>query len=117
MGVYANLDTQKGPGVPGSEKVMHTYFKEAGYRTAAIGKWHIGTKEKGQHPLDRGIDTYYGFNSAQTDYFKSPILFNGKEKVNEHDYLTFQFTDEAIKFIEKEKNKPFFYVFSLQCCT
>jgi uncharacterized sulfatase len=110
FGIYANFDTQRGPGVPGSEKVMGTYFKEAGYRTAAIGKWHIGVKEKGQHPIDRGFDKYYGFNSAQTDYFNSPILYDGKTKVKKHDYLTFQFTDEAVKFIEEDKKgeKPFF---------
>ena len=112
FGVYANCDSQKGPGVPGSEKVMGTYFKEAGYATAAIGKWHVGVKLKGQHPIDRGFDKYYGFNSAQTDYFNSPILFNGKKKVKKHKYLTFQFTDEAIDFIKSneasEENKPFF---------
>ncbi|RKR13271.1 putative sulfatase [Maribacter vaceletii] len=110
FGIYANFDTQRGPGVPASEKVMGTYFKEAGYRTAAIGKWHIGVKQPGQHPIDRGFDKYYGFNSAQTDYFNSPILFDGKTKVKKHKYLTFQFTDEAIDFIEKgkEEKEPFF---------
>lgn len=110
FGIYANCDTQKGPGVPASEKIMGTYFHEAGYRTAAIGKWHVGVKNEGQHPIDRGFDKYYGFNSAQTDYFNSPILFDGKTKVTKHKYLTFQFTDEAVNFIEEGKNnkKPFF---------
>ncbi|AWG23301.1 hypothetical protein FFWV33_18090 [Flavobacterium faecale] len=108
FGSYANFDSQRGPGVPASEKVMGTYFKEAGYTTAAIGKWHIGDKLPGQHPIDRGFDKYYGFNSAQTDYFNSPILFEGKTKVLKHDYLTFQFTNEAIDFIGAAKDKPFF---------
>ncbi|QVY66085.1 sulfatase [Polaribacter sp. Q13] len=108
FGSYANFDSQRGPGVPASEKVMGTYFKKAGYTTAAIGKWHIGVKLPGQHPIDRGFDKYYGFNSAQTDYFNSPILFDGKKKVKKHDYLTFQFTNEAINFIEDTKDKPFF---------
>ncbi|SDW34186.1 uncharacterized sulfatase [Lutibacter oricola] len=112
FGIYANFDTQRGPGVPASEKAMGTYFKEAGYTTAAIGKWHVGVKLPGQHPIDRGFDKYYGFNSAQTDYFNSPILFDGKKKVKKHDYLTFQFTDEAIDFIDENnkssEKKPFF---------
>ena len=91
---------------------MGTYFKEAGYATAALGKWHVLVKKEGQHPIDRGFDTYYGFNSAQTDYFDSPILFDGKKKVKKHKYLTFQFTEEAIGFIKKNeatvKKKPFF---------
>ncbi|AWG23302.1 hypothetical protein FFWV33_18095 [Flavobacterium faecale] len=108
FGVYANTDTQKGSAVPASEKVMGYYFKKAGYTTAAIGKWHVGVKLPGQHPLDRGFDKYYGFNSAQTDYFNSPILYDGNEKVKKHDYLTFQFTNEAISFIDSAKKKPFF---------
>ena len=112
FGIYANIDTQRGPGVPASEIAMGKYFKDAGYTTAAIGKWHIGVNLPGQHPLDRGFDKYYGFNSAQTDYFNSPILFDGKTKVKKHTYLTFQFTDEAIDFIgnakKTAKEKPFF---------
>lgn len=108
FGSYANFDSQRGPGVPASEVMMARYFKDAGYTTAAIGKWHLGVKEPGQHPLDRGFDKYYGFNSAQTDYLNSPILYDGKEKVTKHKYLTFQFTDEAVSFIEGAKEKPFF---------
>ena len=108
FGCYANYDNQKGPGVPGSETMMARYFKDAGYATAAIGKWHVGVNEPGQHPFERGFDKYYGFNSAQTDYFNSPILFDGKTKVTKHKYTTFQFTDEAIDFINGAKEKPFF---------
>ncbi|MEO6786102.1 MAG: sulfatase-like hydrolase/transferase, partial [Chthoniobacteraceae bacterium] len=108
FGYYANVDGQKGPGAPASETMLGRYFKDAGYTTAAIGKWHVGVKLPGQHPLDRGFDKYYGFNSAQTDYFHSPILFDGRTKVTEHKYLTFQFTDEAIRFIEGAKSQPFF---------
>ena len=71
FGSYANFDSQRGPGVPASEVMMARYFKDAGYTTAAIGKWHLGVKEPGQHPLDRGFDKYYGFNSAQTDVITS----------------------------------------------
>ncbi len=108
FGVYANNDNQRGPGVPGSETMMARYFKDAGYTTAAIGKWHVGVKDPGQHPLDRGFDKYYGFNSAQTDYFNSPIMYDGRTKVTKHKYTTFQFTDEAIDFISGAKEKPFF---------
>ncbi len=109
FGIYANCDNQvKGGGVPGDQTMMPRYFKDAGYATAMIGKWHLGVQLPGQHPLDKSYDEYFGFNSAQTDYFKSPILFDGRKKVEQHDYLTREFTNRAISFIERSGNKPFF---------
>ena len=109
FGIYANCDTQtQGGGVPGNGTMMPRYFKDAGYATAMIGKWHLGDKLPGQHPLEKGFDEYFGFNSAQTDYFKSPILFDGRTKVTEQDYLTRAFTDRAIRFIGKSDDTPFY---------
>ena len=109
FGIYANCDTQtQGGGVPGNATMMPRYFKNAGYATTMIGKWHLGDKLPGQHPLEKGFDEYFGFNSAQTDYLKSPILFDGRTKVTEHDYLTRAFTDRAIRFIGKSGDTPFF---------
>ena len=109
FGIYANCDNQtKGGGAPGDQTMMPRYFKNAGYATAMIGKWHLGSKLPGQHPLDKGFDEYFGFDSAQTDYFKSPILFDGRTNVEQHDYLTRAFTDRAIRFMEKGGDQPFF---------
>ncbi len=109
FGIYANKDNQMGGGgVPGNETMMPRYFKDAGYATAMIGKWHLGTRKPGQHPLEKGFDEYYGFDSAQTDYFNSPILFHNREKVAEHGYLTREFTDRAIGFIKQSGDKPVF---------
>ncbi|MFD2256141.1 sulfatase [Luteolibacter algae] len=109
FGIYANCDTQsKDSGAPPDQTMMPRYFKDAGYATAMIGKWHLGVAKAGQHPLDKGFDEYFGFNSAQTDFFKSPILFDGRTKIGEHDYLTHAFTDHAISFIEKTGEQPFF---------
>jgi arylsulfatase A-like enzyme len=109
FGIYANCDLQsEGSGVPSEQQMMPKYFKDAGYRTAMIGKWHLGVKNPGQHPLERGFDEYFGFDSSQTDYFKSPILFEGRIRAKKHDYLTRTFTDRAIQFIEKGGDKPIF---------
>lgn len=109
FGIYANCDNQtKGGGVPADQTMMPRYFKDAGYTTSAIGKWHMRSKKPGQHPLDRGFDEYFGFDSAQTDYFASTIMFDGRTKVAQHDYLTRAFTNRAIQSIEKSGNKPFF---------
>lgn len=109
FGIYANCDNQtKGGGVPGDQVMMPRYFRDAGYHTAMIGKWHLGDKLPGQHPLEKGFDEYFGFNSSGTDYFQSPILFDGRKKVEQHDYLTRAFTDRATQVIEQSRQKPFF---------
>jgi uncharacterized sulfatase len=107
FGIYANCDNQTvGSGVPGDQRMMPAYFKPAGYATAMIGKWHLGDKLPGQHPLEKGFDEYFGFNSSQTDYFSSPILFKGRTKVDQHSYLTREFTDRAISFLQRSGNTP-----------
>ena len=109
FGVYANTDNQVADGgVPGDQTMMPRYFKDAGYTTAMIGKWHLGEKKSGQHPLDKGYDEYFGFNSAQTDYFESPILFHNRKKVASHDYLTRAFSSEAVRVIRESNQNPFF---------
>ncbi len=109
FGIYANTDNQiRGGGVPGDQTMMPRYFQDAGYTTAMIGKWHLGDKKPGQHPLEKGYDEYFGFNSAQTDYFKSPILYHNREKVGAHDYLTREFSSQAVRVISENKDKPFF---------
>jgi arylsulfatase A-like enzyme len=109
FGIYANTDNQvAGGGVPGDQTMMPRYFKDAGYVTAMIGKWHLGDKKPGQHPLEKGYDEYFGFNSAQTDYFKSPILFHNRKKVASHDYLSRELSSQAARVIAESKDKPFF---------
>lgn len=46
-------------GVPKTEVLIAQPLKDAGYRTMAVGKWHLGGIEK-FHPLDYGFDGYYG---------------------------------------------------------
>ena len=107
FGYYANIDAQRGAGLPAAEVTLPRFFKSAGYATAAIGKWHLGTEQPGQHPLERGFDEYFGFDSSQTDYFKSPILFRGREKIRNHHYLTAEFSREAAAFIARNRERPF----------
>src|SRR5210317_1234491 len=84
-----------------------------GYTTASIGKWHIG-QAPGTRPLDRGFDYYYGDMAKLKDYFMRvvqdpPCWVDGSKTPGENGrYITDAYTDEAITFIEKNKNKPFF---------
>ncbi|OVE74001.1 hypothetical protein BVX94_02005, partial [bacterium B17] len=99
-------------------------LKELGYATALIGKWHLGMG-KGQHPLSQGFDYWYGtrgsndwdgpppnypsFRNAPEKAWKTPVFRNRKnEGVCPQSQFTKRYTEEAIKQIKTQKDKPFF---------
>lgn len=89
------------------EKTIGDFFKAAGYATGAFGKWHNGSQYP-YHPNARGFDEYYGFTSGHWgDYFDSPLEHNGKV-VRGKGYVTDDFTDRAMAFMEKNRDRPFF---------
>ncbi|MDA9119600.1 sulfatase [Opitutales bacterium] len=82
-------------------------FKKVGYRTAQLGKWHLG-----EDPTNQGIDINVGGNTrgAPPTYFspyQNPNLKDGPKG----EYLTDRLTDEAITILEKFKDDPFFIYF------
>jgi arylsulfatase A-like enzyme len=89
------------------EKTIAQSFQAAGYATGAFGKWHNGLQSP-YHPNDRGFDEYYGFCSGHWgDYFSPPLEHNGRF-VRGNGYTTDDFTDHAIAFIERNRERPFF---------
>jgi arylsulfatase A-like enzyme len=89
------------------ERTIAEVFKAAGYQTAAFGKWHNGTQYP-YHPNARGFDEYYGFCSGHWgDYFSPPLEHNGK-LVKGKGFLIDDFTDRAMRFVEQNKERPFF---------
>jgi arylsulfatase A-like enzyme len=89
------------------ETTIAEIFKEAGYKTAAYGKWHNGMQYP-YHPNARGFDEYYGFCSGHWgNYFSPPLEHNGKI-VKGEGFVIDDFTDHAIRFIEENENNPFF---------
>ncbi len=99
-------------GLPLSEKTMADYLKAEGYVTGMIGKSHLGHRPE-FHPLKRGFDEFFGFLHGAHSYVDpglntvDPIL-RGTEKVDEKEYLTDALAREAVSFIERHKEKPFF---------
>lgn len=101
-------------GLPTDQKMLSNYMKEAGYVTAAVGKWHLGQREECR-PLQRGFDEYFGFLGGAHSYV--PVqsgkgakngIFRNNEEVDAPPYLTYAFNKEAISFIERHKQQPFF---------
>ncbi|WP_065188109.1 sulfatase family protein [Shewanella woodyi] len=113
FGIYNNADV-KAAGLPVEENVLANNFRKAGYRTGAVGKWHLTKGEKkasytlAQHPLDRGFDFFFGFDRSGTPYYDSKILELNRKPVKAEGYLTDQLTNHAIDFINQDKSKPFF---------
>ena len=86
---------------------MGEIFKEAGYETALIGKWHLGDSPELQ-PMNQGFDTTYYIKKSNNQTKK---LWRG-DKLEADPFnnsrLTEQFTREAVSFIKANREKPFF---------
>jgi len=99
--------------VDSTEIIIPRAISSQGYISGAFGKWHIG-REPGTTPLSRGFDYYYGDMVKNKDYFMKvvpdpPCWINGTKSPREYGrYITDAYTDEAITFIENNKNRPFF---------
>src|SRR5688572_7888656 len=89
-------------GLPVSEKTLADRLKGAGYKTALIGKWHLGNLPE-FHPQARGFEEFFGFLGGAHDYFNDNGILRGKEQIEEPEYLTDAFAREAETFIEKNK--------------
>ncbi|MEM9352113.1 MAG: sulfatase-like hydrolase/transferase [Planctomycetota bacterium] len=90
-------------GLPRQEHTLADHLKAVGYRTALVGKWHLGTGD-GFHPNRRGFDYFCGMLGGGHNYFPKPSR-NRLERNGEplqsfsSPYLTDFFTDEAVDWI------------------
>ncbi len=83
-------------------------FKENGYKTALIGKWHLG-KDAQYHPMKRGFEEFKGFMGFDVEtYFDFKLDINGKYKSYKGEYLTDVISDHAVDYIKQNKEQPFF---------
>lgn len=100
-------------GLPPSEITVPEALRLADYTSMAIGKWHLGdfTVWPEYHPFNHGFDEFVGFNGSNDDF---PVAFwRGKEEIVEdigadQEKYTGLFTDEAVAFIERQRDAPFF---------
>ncbi len=88
------------------ETAIADVFKQAGYATAAYGKWHNGMQYP-YHPNGRGFDDFYGFCSGHWGNYFNPMLEHNEELVTGEGFLINDLTNHGIKFIDKNKHVPF----------
>jgi arylsulfatase A-like enzyme len=122
-----------GYGLKTSEIMIPALMKKGGYKTCAIGKWHVGSGKEFQ-PNARGFDHWFGYRGSCGFYqFKSQNLATKKgqdlspvsadekpildivrngESLRLEGYLTDYFTNEASKWIKDNKEGPFFMYFA-----
>lgn len=102
-------------GLPLSETLLPQVLKDSGYRTIAIGKWHLGYAPK-FHPMERGFTDFYGFLQGARSYWplESPSRLNrlllDREPLAKESflYLTDHLAEQAAESIARHKDQPFF---------
>ena len=117
-------------GLPNEEITIAEMLQDNGYYTAHIGKWHLGGFNDGMRPNDQGFDDSLMLNSSlylpknHPDIVNAKIdssvedmvwassqyaaSFNGSEPFRPGGYITDYYTDEAVKVIDNNKDRPFF---------
>lgn len=106
-------------GIHQDEVLLSELCKQRGYATALYGKWHLGHQAQ-FNPLRHGFDEYFGLpypNDCSNKYHPVvrtfpplPLMEGEKVIAEEPDQAQFtrQFTERAVRFIEKNKDRPFF---------
>ena len=114
-------------GLPSDEITIGEHLQRSGYKTACIGKWHLGHLPQ-YLPTSNGFDYYFGipysndmdrdnavdrvkaFSDPQIEYFQVPIIQNTKiiERPADQSTITKRYTEETLRFISENKRKPFF---------
>ncbi len=119
VGIKGALGPQSKIGINSNEVTIAEILKERGYATAIYGKWHLGHRTEFL-PLRHGFDDYFGLPysndmwpkhpSAGTNYPPLPLI-QGEQPIElmpDQTRLTTWYTEHAVKFIERNKQQPFF---------
>jgi len=103
--------------LPDETFTLAELLKEKGYATGAFGKWGLGYPGSEGDPLRQGFDTFYGYNCQRLGHNYYPyhlwdndkkIMLEKNEGFKKGQYAPNLIHDQAISFLEKNKNTPFF---------
>ncbi len=114
-GLTRVLDPGDHLGLPEDELTLAEALRELGYRTACIGKWHLGDRPRFRPSL-HGFDSYFGLLYSNDMIFLRPSLRRLKlyrsdraiESPVDQSTLTQRYTEESIRFIRENRDHPFF---------
>lgn len=113
-------------GLPKEENTLAESLKQVGYTSGIIGKWHQGA-DISNHPLNRGFQEFFGHLGGGHRYFPEELtiqdsyavdndegmsyktwIMRNHEPVQTKKYLTDEFSDEAVRFVERHQKEAFF---------
>jgi arylsulfatase A-like enzyme len=116
-------------GLPKEERTFGEALKPVGYTSGVIGKWHLGAHPS-NHPLNRGFDFFYGHLGGGHQYMPELLdlkdsyaaknemesyrtwIMRNHEAIPPTQYLTDEFSDAAVEFVETNQDDPFFLYLS-----
>ena len=130
VGILGALGPKSSHGINANEVTLAEICKQKGYATACYGKWHLGHHKKFL-PMQHGFDDYFGlpYSNDMWPYHPGVLHLPMKERLKkwphlplieknkvinpmvtakDQEQLTTQYTERAVSFIEKNKDKPFF---------
>lgn len=131
IGMHGAIDQNTRIALNPNEQTIANLLKDDGYRTAIVGKWHLGHKVPFL-PLQHGFDEFYGlpysndmwpydYNGQpwkdtsfwRAKYAPLPLIEGNKtikiiKSFDDQDQLTTLYTERAVEFIKRNKNNPFF---------
>ncbi|MGL5095887.1 MAG: arylsulfatase, partial [Planctomycetia bacterium] len=104
--------------LPAEEVTLAEVLRERGYKTAAVGKWGLGAIDGAGAPHEQGFDLFFGYNNQRHAHNHYPSwLYRNTQKEAQpgnsdaavgETYSHDQFEREALVFLEKAKDDPFF---------
>ncbi len=104
--------------IPADTATLPAMLKQAGYVTGAFGKWGLGPVGSSGDPLNHGFDRFFGYNCQKHAHNLYPkyLIDNDKQRRLEGNtrsttgkkYAPQEIADEALKFLRKNHDKPFF---------
>jgi arylsulfatase A len=116
-GILGALGPASKNGIAPNERTIADLLKAIGYATAIVGKWHLGHHAE-YLPTKHGFDEYYGLPYSNDMWPKHPTakfpdlpLMEGDKVIAlnpDQSKLTTDYTTRAVKFIERNKDRPFF---------
>jgi arylsulfatase A-like enzyme len=111
--VIRGNNNDKGERVPlrPEDTTIAEVLKTAGYRTGIIGKWGLGEPETTGIPNKKGFDYFFGYlNQNHAHNYYPDYLWRNEEKVNlpNGTYSADLFAQEALDFVKRERENPFF---------
>jgi len=97
-------------GLATDEWLLSQALKEAGYKTAIVGKWHLGHADRKYWPLQRGFDYHYGPILGEIDYYTHSAhgtvdWYKNNRLLKEDGYVTELLGEDAVKLIKEHDTK------------